>query len=339
MNENFWINYNKIFSYNAFLNFIVTERGFGKTYGISKYVVNDFLNNKNEFAYIRRYKSELKKSVPKFFSGLIKNNEFPDHHLLSKGYSFYIDDQEAGYSMTLSTAQDLKGTNYSNVKTIIFDEFIIEEGQKKFYLTNEVFVFLNLIETIARLRDDVKIFMLGNSGNLYTVPYFLFFNLNINKNKEFQLFKNNSILLYYATHDNKYRQTKRKTKFGQLVSGTDFEDYAINNKQIGDDNTFIEHKDGSAKFSFAFVYNDLTYGVWCDYQKGLIYVSFDYDPSSPYKFACTTKDHKPNTLLLAQAKKYNIFKTFIENYKLGNVRFENNKIKFVTQELIKNLIR
>lgn len=61
--------------------------------------------------------------------------------------------------MTLSTAQDLKSSNFSKVKYIIFDEFIIEEGQKKYYLNNEVFIFLNLIETIARLRD-VKIFLL-----------------------------------------------------------------------------------------------------------------------------------------------------------------------------------
>ena len=50
--------------------------------------------------------------------------------------------------MTLATAQDLKSVNFSGVKTIIFDEFIIEEGQKKFYLKNEVFTFLNLLESI-----------------------------------------------------------------------------------------------------------------------------------------------------------------------------------------------
>ena len=53
-----------------------------------------------------------------------------------------------GYAMTLSTAQDLKGTSFPEVNTIIFDEFIIEEGQKKYYLQNEVVIFLNLLETI-----------------------------------------------------------------------------------------------------------------------------------------------------------------------------------------------
>lgn len=52
--------------------------------------------------------------------------------------------------MTLSTAQDLKGTSFPEVNTIIFDEFIIEEGQKKYYLQNEVVIFLNLLETIRK---------------------------------------------------------------------------------------------------------------------------------------------------------------------------------------------
>lgn len=59
--------------------------------------------------------------------------------------------------MTLATAQDLKGTNFDKVKTIIFDEFIIETGQRKTYLNDEVFTFLNLLETIARMRD-VRVF-------------------------------------------------------------------------------------------------------------------------------------------------------------------------------------
>ena len=67
-----------------------------------------------------------------------------------------------GYNMCLSTAQDIKGANFDKVKYIIFDEFIIDEGMKKYYLTNEVEVFLNIIESIARMRD-VKIFLLGNA--------------------------------------------------------------------------------------------------------------------------------------------------------------------------------
>ena len=79
-------------------------------------------------------------------------------------------------------------------------------------------------------------------------------------------------------------------------------------------------------------------GVWNDYTEGKIYVSLDYDINTPFIFAMTLKDHTPNTMLINSAKKYNCFKTFIENFKLGNVYYENSKIKYVVQDLIKTII-
>ena len=52
---------NKSLSYNALFNFIVGNRGAGKTYGSKKYVINRFLKYGEQFVYIRRFKDELKK--------------------------------------------------------------------------------------------------------------------------------------------------------------------------------------------------------------------------------------------------------------------------------------
>ena len=134
---------------------------FGKTYGATKMVVNKYLKKDEEFAYIRRYKPELTKAVPNFFESVNNNNEFPSHILSTKANKFFCNGNCFGYAMTLATAQDLKGTTFSKVTTIIFDEFIIEEGQKKYYLKNEVETFLGLVETLARMRD-IRIFMLAN---------------------------------------------------------------------------------------------------------------------------------------------------------------------------------
>ena len=201
--SNMYYDYQQILSYNALLNLLIGERGVGKTYGATKFVVDDFKKRGNEFAYIRRYKSELKKSVPNFFSAVNSNNEFPNNHLYSKGNNFYCDDVNFGYAMTLATAQDLKSVNFSKVKTIIFDEFIIEEGQKKYYLKNEVFIFLNLIETISRLRD-VRVFMLANSASS-TNPYFLYFDLTLPYNNDIKLFKEDIDAKEWVKIYNNYR--------------------------------------------------------------------------------------------------------------------------------------
>lgn len=66
-----------------------------KPIGITKLVVNKFIKKGEEFAYIRRYRTELSKAVPKFFDAVKSNNEFAGHSLRSNGNKFYIDDKVA----------------------------------------------------------------------------------------------------------------------------------------------------------------------------------------------------------------------------------------------------
>lgn len=324
----------KALSYGAFMNILLGERGVGKTYSVSKFVTKQFINKGYEFAYVRRYKTELSKAVPKFFKPLIINNEFKGHKLESKGNTFLIDDKVAGYSMTLSTAQNLKSTNFPNVKYIIFDEFIIEEGQNH-YLKNEVENFLGLIETIARMRD-VKIFMLANAVTI-TNPYFLYFDLSLPYGNDIKTFKGGLILVQYMKNE-KYREEKRKTKFGQLVEGTEYSKYAIDNDFRMDNKSFIMHKTGNAKCNFTLIYNEFYLGVWFDYNEGKIFISSDYN-SNGHIFACTTNDHKPNTMLLSAVKDYSVIKQFIKNYKMGNVYYESQKIKNIAKDIITLLLK
>ena len=180
---------------------------------------------------------------------------------------------------------------------------------------------------------DVKIFMLANAVSA-TNPYFIYFDLHLPYNNDIITFKDGLILVQYMKNE-EYRKAKKETKFGKLISGTSFEAYAIDNQFIMDNKNFIMKKLGSAKFNFAFIYKNETFGVWYDYVNGLIFVSSDYDKNSPYIFACTLKDHTENSMLIRQARKYSCWKTFIENYELGNVRFENIRIKNISQEIIK----
>lgn len=329
-----YYNLNKVLSYGAFLNVLIGERGVGKTYSVTKFVTKEFIKKGHEFAYIRRYKTELSKSAPSFFNALINNDEFKGHTLVTKGSKFLIDDKVAGYSMTLSTAQNLKSTNYPNVKYLIFDEFIIETGQNH-YLKNEVDIFLGLIETIARMRD-VKVFLLGNAVSI-TNPYFIYFDLTLPYNNEIKTFKDGLILVNYMSNLH-YREEKKKTKFGKLISGTDYESYSIENRFQNDNKDFILHKTGTAKCNFSIIYNEFTFGVWQDFKEGKYFISNDYDKNGMF-FACTTSDHKPNTMMLSLAKDYHFMKTFIKNYRLGNVYYENVKIKNTMQQVMKSLLR
>lgn len=56
---------------------------FGKSYGAKKFVISQFIKKNEEFAYIRRYKSDLKQAVPTFFNDINSNKEF-EHNLYNK---------------------------------------------------------------------------------------------------------------------------------------------------------------------------------------------------------------------------------------------------------------
>ena len=115
---------------------------------------------------------------------------------------------------------------------------LLTNGQKKYYLHNEVETFLNLIETLARMRN-VRVFLLGNAGNVVTNPYFLYFDLTLPYNNDIKTFKEGLILLQYM-ENLEYRKAKSETRFGRLVKGTNFEKYAIQNEDYHINKNFIE---------------------------------------------------------------------------------------------------
>ena len=90
-----------------------------------------------------------------------------------------------------------------------------KNGQKKYYLQNEVNTFLRLLETLGRMRD-IRVFLLGNSADILN-PYFLYFDLQLPYNNDIALFRDNTILLQYMTNQ-KYREAKKQTRFRKTYS-------------------------------------------------------------------------------------------------------------------------
>ena len=51
-----WYSFDRINSYNAFFHFILTNRGYGKSYGAKKRCIDRFLKYGEQFVYVTRYK-------------------------------------------------------------------------------------------------------------------------------------------------------------------------------------------------------------------------------------------------------------------------------------------
>ena len=111
--------------------------------------------------------------------------------------------------MSLSTFYKLKGNSFADIKTIVLDEFIGEEGEV--IRGDRALQFVNTIETIGRLRKDFRVILLCNALNLGDPILNLFFT-NV-KEHGYYFNKQKGAILYYIP-DNEEFNEKRFEKTG-----------------------------------------------------------------------------------------------------------------------------
>lgn len=335
MSKSIFYNGSKALSYNCLFNFVIGNRGGGKTYWSKEWCIRDFLKTGAQFIYLRRYGTEFEDGKKeKFFDDIL--DKFPEHEFKVKGYTAFIDDKPAGYFGTLSKAKIEKSVPYPKVNKIIFDEFILDRKSVYHYLNDEVIQFLEYYETVSRMRfeNEVRVFFLSNAITI-TNPYFLYFSIVPDTEKmrnKIQRFGKD--ILVELVMNKEFIDMKKKTRFGSLIAGTKYGSYAIENEFLRDDSTFVGKKTGTAKYHFTMKYNGKDYGVWIDHTTGKYYVSNDVDYYCKVVFSITMEDHSVNTMLV-KGKTSNILKNFTNNYKLGNVIFETQNIKNVVYEIIR----
>ena len=318
----FW-DINRARSYGCMLNFIVGARGCGKTYGFKKWAISDFLKTGQKFAYVRRFKSEISnEDLGKFFADILLNDEFPGHKLEVKGKQFMIDGKLAGTAIALSTAKIKKSVSYPDYNKICFDEFIIDKSAYH-YLPDEVTNFLELVSTIVRMRDNVSVWLLSNAITINN-PYFDYFGLTIPFGKD--IARKGDDILIEITHNPAFKEAAASTRFGQLVAGTPYGDYAIDNQFLRDNTNFVARKTAAAVYYFTMRFHGKEYGVYADFETGTLYISADADKTFPVRFALTDDDHMPNTLIV-KGRRNPYLANLINCYAAGALRFETVKIK------------
>lgn len=175
-----------ILSKNADYNIIFGERSNGKTYAALKYGLERYIKTGEQMAYIRRWREDLRgKRAENLFANHVANGlieeltdgKFNEVFYLSNKWflSYYDKDKNKRYpdstpfcfGFCLSEQEHEKSSSYPNVTTIVFDEFLT----RRIYLPDEFMLYMNLLSTIIRQRDNVKVFMLGNTVNKFC-PYF-----------------------------------------------------------------------------------------------------------------------------------------------------------------------
>lgn len=169
---------------------MVGQRSNGKTFAVLEQFIDNWWGSDETMSngVIRRWDEDFNKSKgDQFFENFI-HNEKRGNILASKTNNKYnavvfykrawwaicIDAEgnetkrssvPIAVAFAISLETHYKSASYPRIKDILLDEMIART-----YLVGEFISFLNLISTIVRLRDDIRIFMCGNTLSGYC-PY------------------------------------------------------------------------------------------------------------------------------------------------------------------------
>jgi hypothetical protein len=329
MDESLFYNPNKLLSYNRILNMVIGARGIGKSYGFKKYVINRFLKHGKQWMYLRRYKDELK-SLSRWFNDV--KGEFPDHEFQVKGKQFYIDGKLAGFAHPLSAWQSLKSDAFPELENIMYDEFIREKDNSG-YIPNEPQALLNVMDTVFRNRDGVRCFCLSNAVTIAN-PYMIYFGIMPDVKKRFNAYKS---IVVEIPDSKEFANERRKTRFGELIDGTEYGEMSLDNDFINDSSVFIERRSKESKYVFGLIYKGMQFGVWVDVKKSSLYLASEYDPSCKYNYALTTDDLNESSMLMTAWKtNYHLLK-LVTAFKNGYLKFDNQMLRTIGYEMFKKM--
>lgn len=322
-----YFNINDVLSHNKLFNFIVGERGNGKTYGALEYVVKRHLKYGEEFIYLRRFKTEIKK-VNSLFEPLKINN--PKWEITEKNKCFYMNGKYMGFAHALTQSVVQASVATPKVGTIIFDEFTMKEGTYH-YLNNEVEdYFLHFWCTVDRFRG-VKVIFISNAYSVIN-PYFTYFGINFD---EGNIWKNEDIIAM-KTNSVKYREQIKQTRSGQLLSKTNYGNFALDNQFKLDSYDFIAEKTSNARYKFDMILDGLQVGVWFDNESGYYFITNKYscNGTNSIKFALSNTDLKGATIFTKNVRGIFQLENLGKMYRYGRVYFEDLQIKKVYESVI-----
>lgn len=329
--NNIYYNSDELFSRQSQINFIMGERGNGKSFDAKKRMINNFLKKGEQSVYIRRRKTDIEE-VKDFFFDDIKDF-YPNHDFKVDGLYGKIDGEIAIIMIPLSTSLKKKSSPFPKVTLLVFDEYIEPSFKFPNYLKNDMFYLFELINTIVRKRNNWRMLIIGNSIS-YVNPFFSFYNIRILDNeKRFHSFikdddDGNYLITVELTETPQYKEEYSKTKLAKLIKNTTYGEYSMNSKAYEDKNDFINPiRKGQYIFVCSLLSNAFEVGVWYD-EYGQFYIDEIIEKNTKYKFAILDSDLKEG---------YISVKSNMKNWRLKKLKqdFQDGKVYYSSQEVKK----
>lgn len=165
------------------------ERSAGKSYSTCQYILENYVKTGKISGITRRWNDDWNSTTgATYWSALENNGEIS--RITNGEYSNVIYYNRKWYlakydnknekiikanepfcvAFDISTWEKSKSSNFPEMNLLIFEEFI---GSRYIGSDNQEFnMFLNLVSTLARDREDFRVVLLGNTIRMYGNPYF-----------------------------------------------------------------------------------------------------------------------------------------------------------------------
>ena len=329
-NYQVFFNWNRLYSYKLINFFIlIGGRGIGKTTGALIDCVKAYNKTREQFVYVRRYKSELKKC-----KGLLSKIT-KDYRIRGGGDGVieYVDKEGGiiGWAIALTVQQTVKsGINFENVTRIIYDEVTIARGGVLRYINNEIDQFLELLSSIVRERSNYKVYFIGNNNDLFN-PYIEYFNINIKQNPYVDYER--GIYFEYCKTKEALIEIEKETPLYRVTKGTAYHQYHYANEVLVADNNKLGVKDAHATFLTRLLFNDVTLNVYMQ-DNGSAFIEYRDKPIEDSYTYVIMKKSEYNLYYCRLFKDSSIGRYLIRAFFTEDVWYQNNKCASIIQDFM-----
>lgn len=342
--------WSKTLAYDADVTMVVGARGIGKTYGLRKQCIKDWLKDGSRFCEIVRYKNELADVSDGYFNRLSEDEEFKKLSFRTDArYGYVSQEGETNangkpiwhlicYFISLNEGQKKKKKTFDKVRRIIFDESILDRDDVYHnYIRNEFVKLSDLVDTVSRERADTesirpRVYLLGNALDLKN-PYFVAYRVSTKIEYGYRWYKNKTFLLHYVKDDEYSKEKRTGTVAGRMLEGTIHGAISTNNEFLTTNEEFVAKKTSKAQFMFGLICNGKRFGIWSDFQEGYYYVSNKIPKKSGKPtFSLTREDYSVN--YIAAKRVDPVMKGIIELWYMGLVLYESVQLKIDFAEVL-----
>ena len=332
-NKNQYFNWGPVLSRQAPITMVVGARGLGKTYGLRKACIEEYLRKGLRFVEVSRFKSEQKAVSKGYFARV--SSEFPGCEFEVRGNEGFIwqgKTTEKGkkvwekicFFVSLTELQTAKKRTFDGVHRIIFDEAVIDRTDRfHHYLSSEWELLAGLVDSVSRERSEStvhpQLFLLGNAVDLSN-PYFQEIGLMDEPSTGFHWFMRKFFLLVVPEAKEYSRAKETQTVAGRMLAGTAAGEAANWNRFSNEFSGVIAKKPSTARFEVGLLWKDQKFGLWFDDHEGRYYVN-DRIPPQGRVLALSIGQVAVNTPLVQ--KNASFLKSIVSLASIDGLRFES----------------